>query len=47
VFEHEKPVTVQLQVRALADANLPAGGTATKPDAAAPMHHDHGAHAGH
>jgi copper(I)-binding protein len=47
VFEHEKPVTVQLQVRALADGYAPAGGTATKPDAAAPMHHDHGAHAGH
>lgn len=49
VFEHEKPVTVQLQVRALADGNLPgSAAAATKPDAAAaPMHHDHGAHTGH
>lgn len=47
VFEHEKPVTVQLQVRGLADADGQANASAAKPAAAMPMQHDHGAHTGH
>lgn len=47
VFEHEKPVTVQLQVRGLADGEAQTGAAAIKPAAVMPMQHDHGAHAGH
>jgi len=47
VFEHEKPVTVQLQVRGLADADAQPTGSAPKPGAAMPMQHDYSAHAGH
>lgn len=41
VFEHEKPITVPLQVRGLDEPD------AGKPVAPKPTTHDHGAHAGH
>ena len=42
VFEHEKPVTVQLLVRGLTDGDAPAA----SPAAQAPQH-DHASHSGH